>query len=309
MTAPHWIRALDASDLTPDRPRTIKTEGKQIVLFRVAGQADGADAPRVDNGAGDDAGEIWAIDNRCPHEGYPLSTGMLKDGILTCEWHNWKFRLCDGKCVLGGEDVRHYPLQIRDDGGIWLDLAEPPAEERFPALYQSLEDAFFENDWGHAGRTIERLLVGGEDPLTILGFGCDWAARHTPYGFDHGMAVAADMAEILASESGQSPGSVILQALSLMVEPNLRRPERALAGPQPSDRELVAGDNWEAVEDELRRRIEAEDLAGSEGVDPRCSRRGSWLGPGVHLAHPRGNGSLSGLRPLAYLLRQGRGAA
>src|SRR5262249_48271740 len=34
---------------------------------------------------------VHALDDRCPHQGYPLSQGCVKDGVLTCEWHNWKF--------------------------------------------------------------------------------------------------------------------------------------------------------------------------------------------------------------------------
>ena len=165
---------IDAAELSSEHPHTIKTDNKQIVLFR---QARSAGEGGVSDRAAD---EIFAIDNRCPHEGYPLSTGMLKDGILTCEWHNWKFRLCDGECVLGGEDVRHYPLEVRDDGAIWLDLADPPAEVKIPDLYRSLEDAFFEDDWGQASRTVERLLACGEDARNILGFGCDWTAQRAP---------------------------------------------------------------------------------------------------------------------------------
>jgi hypothetical protein len=31
--------------------------------------------------------EIYAIDNRCPHMGFPLHKGTVCDGILTCHWH------------------------------------------------------------------------------------------------------------------------------------------------------------------------------------------------------------------------------
>ncbi|MEM9489040.1 MAG: hypothetical protein AAGC55_07845, partial [Myxococcota bacterium] len=207
-------------------------------------------------------------------------------------------RLCDGKCLLGGEDVRHYPLELRADGGIWLDLSDPPADVQRPRLYRSLADAFFEGDWGHAGRTIERLLTGGESPRAILAFGCTWAAEHTPYGFDHGLAVAADVAALLdratvAHENGGQPagddgvdnadddlvGVLLLQALSLMVDPNLRRPQRPVAAPNDSDCQLAARGDWAAVEAELRRRIEAEDLAGSESLVQAAIAAGAGPGP------------------------------
>lgn len=263
-----WTRVLAADELEVGRPRTLKlsdrvtdprtapdraapgqgsddgAQRKQIVLFRLA------------------SGEIHAIDNRCPHEGYPLSTGMLKDGILTCEWHNWKFRLCDGVCILGGEDVRHYPVRVHE-GAIWLDITDPPLQAAQPRLFASLAGAFEENDWGQAGRTVERLLAAGAAPTTIVGHGCDWAAEHAPYGFDHGLATAADLVAILDhGDFADSPGVPILEALSLMGEPNLRRPARDMGAPEPVP---VDGD-WSAVERTLRQRIEDEDVAGAEGL-------------------------------------------
>ena len=66
-----------------------------------------------------------AVDNRCPHEGYPLASGDLKGCVLTCAWHNWKFDARSGECTLGGEDVRVYPTRIGDDGTLEVDLADP----------------------------------------------------------------------------------------------------------------------------------------------------------------------------------------
>ena len=33
-------------------------------------------------------GNVYAVDNRCPHMGFPLDRGSVKDGILTCHWHH-----------------------------------------------------------------------------------------------------------------------------------------------------------------------------------------------------------------------------
>jgi nitrite reductase/ring-hydroxylating ferredoxin subunit len=37
-----------------------------------------------------------AVDNRCPHMGFPLSRGTVCDGILTCHWHHARFDLATG---------------------------------------------------------------------------------------------------------------------------------------------------------------------------------------------------------------------
>src|SRR5438094_10665805 len=40
--------------------------------------------------------QVFAIDDVCPHMGASLSTGYIENGIVTCPWHAWRFRLNDG---------------------------------------------------------------------------------------------------------------------------------------------------------------------------------------------------------------------
>ena len=56
---------------------------------------------------------MFALDHACPHEGYGLTQGELDGDLLTCAWHNWKFRVDDGACVLGEEDVRTHAVDRR----------------------------------------------------------------------------------------------------------------------------------------------------------------------------------------------------
>ena len=64
-----------------------------------------------------DAGEFHAVDNRCPHMGYPMSEGSVRDGVLICHWHHWEFDLKTGGCFLtSGDDLKSFPLEVRDDG-------------------------------------------------------------------------------------------------------------------------------------------------------------------------------------------------
>ena len=43
-----------------------------------------------------DNGVVRAVDNRCPHMGFPLHRGSVCDGILTCHWHHARFDLESG---------------------------------------------------------------------------------------------------------------------------------------------------------------------------------------------------------------------
>lgn len=62
-----------------------------------------------------DGDRLAAVDNRCPHMGFPLHRGTLQDGILTCHWHHARFDLVSG-CTfdLFADDVPSYDVQIVD---------------------------------------------------------------------------------------------------------------------------------------------------------------------------------------------------
>src|SRR5436190_3107797 len=64
---------------------------------------------------------VFALDNRCPHMGFPLDRGSVADGILTCHWHHARFELASG-CTfdLWADDVPNCPVEIRAGGEIWV---------------------------------------------------------------------------------------------------------------------------------------------------------------------------------------------
>jgi nitrite reductase/ring-hydroxylating ferredoxin subunit len=67
-----------------------------------------------------DDGKVFALDNRCPHLGFPLHRGSVEDGILTCHWHHARFDLASG-CTfdLWADDVPTAAVEIRD-GVVWV---------------------------------------------------------------------------------------------------------------------------------------------------------------------------------------------
>ena len=81
-----------------------------------------------------DRGRVFALDNRCPHMGFPLERGSVEDGILTCHWHHARFDLESG-CTfdLWADDVPIFPIELRD-GQVWVKTtsghADPAAHWR-----------------------------------------------------------------------------------------------------------------------------------------------------------------------------------
>jgi nitrite reductase/ring-hydroxylating ferredoxin subunit len=67
-----------------------------------------------------DRGRVFALDNRCPHMGFPLDRGSVDDGILTCHWHHARFDLASG-CTfdLWADDVPMCPVELRN-GQVWV---------------------------------------------------------------------------------------------------------------------------------------------------------------------------------------------
>ncbi|WP_262299461.1 Rieske (2Fe-2S) protein [Microvirga sesbaniae] len=68
-----------------------------------------------------DQGQVFALDNRCPHMGFPLERGSIADGILTCHWHHARFDLASG-CTfdLWADDVPTCPVEVREPGEVWV---------------------------------------------------------------------------------------------------------------------------------------------------------------------------------------------
>src|SRR5271167_3601419 len=88
-----------------------------------------------------DRGRVFALDNRCPHMGFPLDRGTVKDGILTCHWHHARFDLASGGTFdFWADDVRAFPAQTRD-GEVWVNTTarEDPTAHRQRRLRHGLE--------------------------------------------------------------------------------------------------------------------------------------------------------------------------
>ncbi|MGB6594207.1 MAG: Rieske (2Fe-2S) protein [Candidatus Nitrosopolaris sp.] len=72
--------------------------------------------------------KVYAVDNRCPHMGFPLSQGTVKDSILTCHWHHARFDLNSGGTFdQWAGDVRSFPVEIRNEDEVWVDVSSMPS--------------------------------------------------------------------------------------------------------------------------------------------------------------------------------------
>jgi nitrite reductase (NADH) small subunit/3-phenylpropionate/trans-cinnamate dioxygenase ferredoxin subunit len=72
-------------------------------------------------------GEYQAIDDFCPHMGASLAGGYLEQGIVTCPWHAWRFKTCDGTwCDNPKVSIDSFDVRIAGDE---IQVRVPPQEQ------------------------------------------------------------------------------------------------------------------------------------------------------------------------------------
>ncbi len=65
-----------------------------------------------------EGGHYYALEDSCPHQGAPLSDGILFDKCVTCTWHGWRFSLEDGRWLdshKSKNQVPTYPVRVEGD--------------------------------------------------------------------------------------------------------------------------------------------------------------------------------------------------
>ncbi len=99
-----WIEICGLDDIPRRGCRVVQASRGQIAVFRTAED------------------EVFALDNRCPHKGGPLSEGIVHGGLVTCPLHNWVIDLKSGEAT--GADkgcTRRHSARV-EDGRVYLAL-------------------------------------------------------------------------------------------------------------------------------------------------------------------------------------------
>ena len=82
--------------------RLVKTDSGDIAVFRCAGD------------------RVFALRDKCPHKGGPLSQGIVHGHAVTCPLHNWNIDLEDGRASAPDEGcAARYDVEL-ENGKIYL---------------------------------------------------------------------------------------------------------------------------------------------------------------------------------------------
>ena len=101
-----WVEIGPLDDIAPLGARVISHKGGDIAVFRTS----------------DD--EVYALDNKCPHKGGPLSDGIVHGCRITCPLHNWVLELKTGEAVAPDEGkAKTWPVKV-EEGRVYIELED-----------------------------------------------------------------------------------------------------------------------------------------------------------------------------------------
>ncbi len=99
-----WVRVSAATAVPPGAIKAVQTGGERIVLANVDG-------------------DFFALEDRCSHQDFPLSSGELEGNRLECIFHGATFDVRTGRSTRlpAVRPVRTFPVEVRD-GEVYLRL-------------------------------------------------------------------------------------------------------------------------------------------------------------------------------------------
>ncbi len=233
-----YVLAAKTSDLAAESCHVAHVEGHTIALFR-------------------HEGKIHAVDNRCPHMGFPLSRGSVKDCILTCHWHHARFDLATGGTFdLWADDVRVFPVEIRGDE-VWVDVA-PPADPK-SGQTRRLRDGLERNIPLVIAKTTIRLLDGTDDAVDPFRAGLEFGVRYRQAGWGQGLTILTCMMNLLPDLEPEERPRALYHGLAAVAQDSDGMAPRFMVRPLPN-----APNDASKLKAWFRRFIEVRDAQGAE---------------------------------------------
>lgn len=177
--------------------------------------------------------QVYAVDNRCPHMGFPLDKGTVKDGILTCYWHYARFDLKSGGTFdQWADDVRTFPVELRGDE-IWVNVAEPgdAHSHQLDRLRVGLE----RNIPLVIAKSVIFLLDGRGSPIEPFRIGLEFGTRYRQNGWGQGLTILACMMNLVPYLETADKPRALVHGLSAVANDTDGMPPRFMVRPLPLD--------------------------------------------------------------------------
>ena len=209
-----------------------------------------------------------AVDNRCPHMGFPLDRGTVSNGILTCHWHHARFDLSGGGTFDPfADDVRAFPVTVAD-GRVWVDPS-PPEDDPVERWSRRLEDGMEHNIRLVIAKSVLGLSSSPADYRTPLTIGARFGATYSDRGWGQALTMMTCSANILPRLYPEDRPLALYQGIRQVAAECAGRPPRFLVDPLPTGETRP-----DVFKEWFRSFIEVRDDEGAE----RCLRTAIDLG-------------------------------
>jgi nitrite reductase/ring-hydroxylating ferredoxin subunit len=218
-----------------------------------------------------DGEDVYAVDNRCPHMGFPLHRGTVCDGILTCHWHHARFDLATGGTFdQFADELRRFPVTI-DGDDVLVDLA-PPDD---PVAHQRkrMRDGLERNIPLVLAKSAIALVEADATGLDVFRTGLDFGVARRGEGWFRGLTTLTCFMNLAPRLDPGERAAALYHGVADVASDSADGPPHFPLDPLPGkapEPERLAG--W------FRRFVEVRDAEGAERAIVSAVRRGASPG-------------------------------
>jgi len=205
-----------------------------------------------------DGDKVYAVDNRCPHMGFPLHRGSVCDGILTCHWHHARFDLASGGTFDPfADDVRVYDTVI-EDGVVYVD-PQPRATDPEKRWKARLHDGLEQDLSLVMVKAVLALQEAGVPSADVVEIGARFGSTFRRAGWGPGLTILTAMANSLPALNSEEQALALYHGMVHVASDVSGAPPRFQLDPLPqSDVPVSRLKTW------FRQFIEVRDSDGAE---------------------------------------------
>jgi nitrite reductase/ring-hydroxylating ferredoxin subunit len=205
-------------------------------------------------------GRFYAVDNRCPHMGFPLSRGTVRDGLLTCHWHHARFDLVGGGTLDPfADNVRSFPVEV--DGDAVFVLVDDGVADGRNAWLDRLEEGLEHGLEFVLAKACIGLLGSGTPAPEIVRTVGRYGLRYRGRGWGMGMTILTSVGTLLPVLAGEDRALALFHGAVRVAEDTGGSTPRFELAPLPATSvPLGRLKTW------FRRAVEVRDEDGAERI-------------------------------------------
>ena len=175
----------------------------------------------------------YAIEDRCPHLGFPLHQGTVEAGLVTCHWHHARFDLVSG-CTLDmwADDARGFAAEVRD-GNVLVSArvdADPVGH-----LQARLRNGLEEQISLVIAKSVLGLLDAGVPAADIVRTGLEFGTTYRGRGWGAGLTVLTAMANLFPHLAPDDRALALVQGMVFVANDTGNQPPRFPVGALATD--------------------------------------------------------------------------